>query len=131
MMRIRLEKLVAAGTALMIPFFAAALGQEITREPQAKKAGVFNGRWTNVDTAQAAIQNALTRVDIHSNAERTFVRMWVRCRPVDCDWGEESVAIEDADKGDFTLTWRRESMGLTQKVSMLENGLLRIEGQTR
>ena len=131
MMRIRLETLVAAGAALMIPFFAAALGQEITSEPQAKKAGAFNGRWMNIDTAQAAIHNALTRVDIHSNAERTFVRMWVRCRPVDCDWGEESVAIEDADKGDFTLAWRKELMGLTQKVSLLENGLLRIEGQTR
>ncbi len=129
-MRVSLTTLFAAGAALMVFLVAAGLAQDIAKESQAKKASGFNGRWTNVDTAQAAIPNALTRIDIHSNAERTFVRMWVKCKPVDCDWGEESVAIEDADKGDFALTWRRESMGVTQKLSLLDNGLLRIERQT-
>ena len=129
-MRISLKSLLAAA-ALMLPIFASGLGQDITKESQAKKAGAFNGRWTNVDPAQAATRNALSRLDIHSSAERTFVRMWVRCKPLDCDWGEESVAIEDANKGDFALTWRKESMGLTQKIRLLDNGMLSIEGQTR
>jgi len=130
-MRIRLKSLAGAAAALMLLIYASVLGQDIAKESQAKKAAAFNGRWTNVDPAQAVVQNALMRVDIHSNAERTFVRMWVRCKPVDCDWGEESVPIEEADKGDFALQWRKESLGLTQKIRLLDNGLLSIESQTR
>ena len=110
---------------------AAGLGQEIAGESQGNKASRFNGRWTNVEPAQAAAPNALTRVDIHSNAERTFVRIWIKCGPVDCDGGEESAAIADAEQAEFGLTWRRESVGLTLRLSLLDNGLLRIEQQTR
>jgi TonB family protein len=130
-MRISLRTLLAAGVALMFALFAAVWGQETAKESPAKKSNVLNGRWSNVDPAQASVQNSITRLDIHSNGERTFVRMWVKCKPTDCDLGEESVAVVDADKGDFVLTWRRESLGLTQKVRLLDNGLLSIESEAR
>ena len=130
-MKVGSKTLLAAGAGLMLSLFAVGSGQDVARESQVKKPGGFNGRWTNVEPAQAATLNTVTRLDIHSNAERTFVRMWVKCGPVDCDWGEESAAIAEADKGELALTWRRESIALTQKVSLMDNGLLRVEGQVR
>ena len=115
----------------MFSFLAAGSGQDVPRESQVKNPAGFNGRWTNVDAAQAAIQDGVTRLEIHSNAERIFVRMWGQCKPVDCEWGEESAPIADSEKGAFSLAWRRGAMGVTQKLSLLDNGLLRIEGHTR
>ena len=131
MMKFTFTTLLAFGTALMSSILASGLSQDPPRESHVKGPGAFNGRWTNVDPVQAGTQNAVTRLEIHSNAERTFVRMWVNCKPLDCDWGEESVPVADSEKDAFALTWRRESMGVTQKVSLLDNGLLRVEGQTR
>ena len=131
MMKVSFTTLLAAGAVLMFSLLAAAPGQDVPRESQVKNPAGFNGRWTNVDAAQAAIQDAVTRLEIHSNAEKIFVRMWGQCKPLDCDWGEESAPIADREKGAFTLAWRRGAMGVTQKVSLLDNGLLRIEGHTR
>src|ERR1044071_2320429 len=130
-MRASLRTLFGAGFTLILLLFGEGAGQEAAKESQSKKAAAFNGRWSNSNPAQSAVANAITRVDIHSSAERMFMRMWVKCRPVDCDWGEESAAIADAEKGEFTLTWRKDSLGVMQKISLQDDGLLRIEGQSR
>jgi TonB family protein len=105
--------------------------QEPARQLQAGKAGQFNGRWTNVNPSQATLADAITRIEIHSGEQRLFVRMWTRCRPLDCEMGEESTELADAEDGTFTLVWAGETMGATQKFSLVHDDLLRVEGKTR
>jgi TonB family protein len=105
--------------------------QEVATQPPIKRANEFIGRWTNIDPSQAARTDAITRVEIHTNEGNLFVRMWARCRPLECDLGEDSVAIAHAEAGSFSLRWTRNSMAGVQEFTLVHDDLLRIVGQTR
>jgi TonB family protein len=127
----RTLKPAPAGIVLSLILISQAFSQETGQESQSGKAGQLNGRWTNVNPSQAALADAITRMEIHSNEERLFVRMWARCRPLDCDLGEESTELSDADDGTFSLAWAGETMSSTQKLTLVHGDLLRVEGKTR
>ena len=120
--------MLACGSTLLIADSDPLRGQTV-RETELPKATRFIGRWTNVDPQQANLPGAVSRLEIHANENTLFVKAWGRCRPIDCDWGEESVEMSAAEDGEFALTWRTETAALMHKIS-LAGDQLRIERQT-
>ena len=53
--------------------------------------------------------------------------MWGKCHPTDCDWGEESTTISDVNDNQLSLEWNQGFVIRIQKVTYLDNDLLRVE----
>ena len=84
----------------------------------------FVGSWINED----ANTRGITSTQIRSESNMLFVHMWGACSPTDCDWGETSTSIADADDGVLSLTWTFSFKVETQQVSVLSDGRLQVVG---
>ena len=98
-------------------------GNEVDNPPKVDK---FVGHWVNIDAGTRGI----TRVDIRVDADTIFFHMWGKCHPTDCDWGEETTSVSDADDGMLSLTWDHGFSIVNQTLSVLEGELLKVEGHT-
>jgi len=87
-------------------------------------ASQFIGHWENEDPNTGGI----TRVEIRSDVSTIFVHMWGKCHPTDCDWGEETTAISDANDGVLSITWTFSFAVNTQQLTVLSDGRLRVTG---
>jgi TonB family protein len=122
--------LLVGGSVVWSLGLQAPLAQSERKPEPENKPAQFIGRWINADPQQVHLRDAITRLEIHKNDGLLFVRAWGRCRPTDCDWGEESVEIPAVEDGEFVLTWRSETGAAQYKLS-LAGDQLRIDGQTR
>jgi hypothetical protein len=86
--------------------------------------GPFIGDWNNEDPDTAGI----TRIRIQNDEESLFVRMWSDCVPQDCNWGQTTTTIEDANDGILNLTWDKDYGTETQQLLMLFDGRLQVIG---
>ena len=93
----------------------------------------FTGKWENVDSET----DHLTRVEIlqpDSTAE-LLVRIWASCDP-ECFWGDNTsakvVLTPDSNMSPHLfLEWDLESSVPSQRISLLEEGLLQIDTHTK
>lgn len=84
----------------------------------------FPGYWTNEDPDTGNI----IHVEIRTAGDLLLVHMWGRCHPQDCDWGEQSTPISDADDGLLSITWNPGFKIERQELSVLADGRLKIAG---
>ena len=83
----------------------------------------FIGNWVNEDENTSGI----TRVVIRTKYVSIFIHMWGKCHPTDCDWGEESTTILDANDNQLSIEWNQGYSIKTQKITYLENDRLKVE----
>ena len=67
---------------------------------------------------------------IRTDGRTLFVHMWGSCIPTDCDWGETTTAIADAQDGVLSLRWTFSFAVDTQTLTVLADGRLRVRGHT-
>ena len=91
-----------------------------------EKVDQFLGTWLNEDTETGGI----TKVTIRVESSLIYVHMWGRCHPSDCDWGEVTTLVSDADDDRLSLEWYFSFAIDTQTVSALAGGRLRVDGHT-
>jgi hypothetical protein len=84
----------------------------------------FAGHWENENPNTGGI----TRVEIRSDASTIFVHMWGKCYPTDCDWGEETTGISDANDGVLSIMWTFSFKVETQQLTVLLDGRLMVTG---
>ncbi len=72
----------------------------------------------------------ITRVAIRTDGRTLFVHMWGSCTPTDCDWGETTTAVADAQDGALSLRWTFSFKVDTQTLTVLADGRLRVRGHT-
>lgn len=87
----------------------------------------FVGEWENVDLRTPGI----TRIVIRRTPRALAVRMWGKCQPVDCDWGERSTGIWDAEDGVVFLEWKHGFAVRRVQISLLPDERLRVSISTR
>lgn len=95
----------------------------ITHSPIPSNSPFIAG-WRNEDLSSGGI----TRTDIRIDSNTLFVHMWGKCSPDDCDWGELSTDVSDANDGVLDLTWIAPHAINNQKLSLSPDGKLQIEG---
>ena len=87
-------------------------------------APTFIGHWVNGDPNT----DGITRIEIRSEANTIYLHMWGACTPTDCDWGEATTDIADANDGVLSVTWTPYFKIETQQLSVLSDGRLRVVG---
>jgi hypothetical protein len=100
--------------------------QIISGTPSAQKSSSpvdFTGQWINQDKNTRGI----TRAEIRSIGNVIVVRMWGKCQPKDCDWGETDTTITDADDGTLSITWDFGFKTETQQLN-ISSGKLQVDG---
>jgi hypothetical protein len=85
---------------------------------------LFLGSWTNENPDTGGV----TRVEIRTESNTVYVHMWGKCHPTDCDWGETTTDISDANDGILSLTWVFYFKVETQQLSVLPDGRLQVTG---
>jgi hypothetical protein len=85
-------------------------------------ADAFVGNWVNEDPAT----RSLTHAEIHVTGNTISVHLWGACSPSDCDWGEATTFVQDADDGVIEITWNQGFVLRHQKISILSDGRLEI-----
>jgi len=86
----------------------------------------FIGNWTNEDPNT----HGITRVQISTKGASLAVQIWSACPPMDCGWGEETTKVSDADDGMLSLQWNSGFETRNQRVTILDDGRLRVEEHT-
>ncbi|MDF7826724.1 hypothetical protein P4B35_22030 [Pontiellaceae bacterium B12227] len=86
----------------------------------------FVGEWCNEDFSTRGI----TRVHIDKYSNVFKVRMWGRCHPKECDWGEEIAIFSDEGSSSLSVTWEKSFCVREQKIVILEDGDLEITSAT-
>ncbi len=112
---------LVVGLALVALLLVGCAVPTATPPPVASR---FVGSWTNEDTATPGI----TRVGIRVSAGTIFVHMWGKCEPRDCDWGEATTPVSDADDGTISLTWNPGFQTDSQQLTVLSDGRLQVTG---
>lgn len=96
-------------------------GQESGRKPPLTEAACrFIGSWVS----DKPNRREISRVQISAESETLFVHIWSN----DYDWSEGKTTLSDADDGILSVTWNTSSFQETQKLSVLPDGRLRIDG---
>jgi hypothetical protein len=93
------------------------------RDDRTSNLDNFLGTWVNEDEDTPGI----TRAVIRAEPDTIFVHMWGRCHPTDCDWGEETTNIDDANDNQLSLEWNHGFAITTQVVYCLEHGRLKVD----
>jgi Fe-S cluster biogenesis protein NfuA len=102
----------------------SAIAELLKHQVPPSPVSQFIGHWTNENPNTGGI----TRVEIRSESNTIFVHMWGKCHPTDCDWGETTTDISDANDGVLSLTWTFSFSVETQQVSVLSDGRLQVVG---
>ena len=121
-------------SAFLVSFlllFGKSEGQNVARQPERAKANQLSGRWIDLNPDTSAALNSVARIEIHSNGESLFVRIWGRCGLLDCDWGEESIPVAEAEDGKFELSWNSTRLLAAESISLGADGLLRVQSHLR
>jgi len=79
----------------------------------------LTGAWRNVNPG-----GANTRVEFRIDQGRVVVHAWGNCLPTDCDWGEVSTPLSDADDGVLSLTWNSGFSVVSPEFRLLQDGHL-------
>jgi hypothetical protein len=82
--------------------------------------------WTNID------QNTddITRVVVYPAAGSWRIHVWGRCRPTDCDWGENVATAMAGGERRFTATWNRGFAIRTMTLELRGDGVLVVRTQS-
>lgn len=121
--------LIAGGSAFLILLGALLAwllgvfpqGQESGRKPPLTEAACrFIGSWVS----DKPNLREISRVQISAESETLFVHIWSN----NYDWSEGKTTLSDADDGILSVTWNTSSFQETQKLSVLPDGRLRIDG---
>lgn len=101
-------------------------GDGNSTEPIETYVDEFLGNWLNEDPNTGGI----TRVDIRSDGSMLYLHMWGACTPTDCDWGEVSTPLSDANDPRLTVVWDQGFVIRSQIIDYLSDGRLRIESHS-
>ncbi|MBS3919499.1 MAG: zinc ribbon domain-containing protein [Deltaproteobacteria bacterium] len=118
--------------AIVFGFILAGLAGSIIlynyhKTPQRADTSTFLGHWTNEDSNTRSI----TRVNIRSGPSGTvFIRMWGKCHPEDCDWGEKKVNVDESERV-ISIEWRWGFGVQAQQLDILPDGRLRVLSNMR
>ena len=93
-------------------------------QPVVFDATGFVGYWTN----ENASTSGHTHFDISINGSDMLVHMWGKCHPIDCDNGELSTPVANAEDGVVSLLWTKSFKTEDQELSVLNGGRLRVKG---
>jgi len=112
-------------TILVLFALVLFLGCSNPSEPEddLKNWEVFIGTWVNEDEGTGGV----TRIVIRAESDTIFVHMWGKCHPSDCDWGEETTNIDDANDNQLSIEWNSDFVITTQVISYVCDGLLKVK----
>lgn len=101
------------------------LGCENPSDPKDDSTNLENfiGTWVNEDEGTGGV----TRIVIRAESDTIFVHMWGSCHPSDCDWGEETTNINDANDNQLSLEWNISFVIMTQVIYYLNDGRLKVD----
>ena len=102
----------------------SATDYDENEQPVVCDATGFLGYWTNENSSTGGI----THVDMRINGGDLVVHMWGKCHPVDCDMGELSTPVTNAEDGVVSLYWVKSFKNEDQELSVLNGGRLRVKG---
>lgn len=103
-------------------------GEVYSPAKAAKKLEVPEGTWKNQDPNT----DGLTTVKIRKQGGDYLVRMYGKCHPEDCDWGELAIPVSESADNQFLLHWNHNGIIADQTVKYLpEKDLLSVETKTR
>ena len=96
--------------------------------PEDNRANVkhFIGTWVNENEGTGGN----TRAVIRAKSNTIFVHMWGKCNPTDCDWGEETTTIDDANDNRLSIEWNQGFVIRTQVIYYQNDGRLRVESHS-
>ena len=95
-------------------------------DPTLAAAGLA-GEWT----AEDADTRSLTRVVVREEGEDTFVHVWGRCHPTDCDWGEATADAElDRPKPRLSATYEPGFATEALSLRLVRPGLIAYRVET-
>jgi len=97
-------------------------------EPEENLTNVENfiGTWVNEDEDTGGITRTVIRVE----SDTIFVHMWGKCHPTDCDWGEETTNIDDANDNQLSLEWNQGFVIRTQVIDYLDDKRLKVDSHS-
>ena len=106
---------------------AASPPPPVAAQPQPQPRGPslqeFMGEWVNEDKNNGGI----TRVSVEPFGAGAKARMWGRCEPTDCEWGEAQIDSREIGNGYVLIVWHRPFVVRTQTLSLLPGGRLKVE----
>jgi hypothetical protein len=100
---------------------------EARPEEESSPAAQFVGQWENEDPGNAHVARA--KIEL-LNEDEISVHMWGACTPTDCDWGEETIDISDANDEVLTIAWTTSFSEISQELSVLPDGRLVVTTHT-
>ncbi|MDC6364052.1 MULTISPECIES: hypothetical protein [Flavobacteriaceae] len=80
----------------------------------------LEGFWTNENTEAPGI----TKCNIRYEDNRFYVQIWGKCRPTDCDWGENASNEISNETDELKLTWKNEFVERNQTLELIEGKLI-------
>ncbi|MEM7533926.1 MAG: cohesin domain-containing protein [Chloroflexota bacterium] len=88
--------------------------------------GLFLGHWVNQDPHT----DGITRVTIREEGDDLIIHMWGSCTPIECDWGDLTIAATEDDDGLLELTWVQSFATRSQTLILLPDGRLQVRQRT-
>jgi len=83
---------------------------------------LFVGSWAN----EEPVTEGIARIEIYVDSGAIFVHVWGACRPTDCDWGEVTTPITNANDGTISLIWDHGFATADQEITLLPDGRLEV-----
>ncbi len=84
----------------------------------------FVGTWVNQNSA-----DRISRIEISAAGDVISAHLWQTCVPSDCDLGIATTSAADANDGILSFTWTRGTVAETQRVAILHDGRLWVQGE--
>lgn len=75
----------------------------------------FAGKWVNEDGNTSGI----TRIVISESGDQFLTRVYGKCHPEDCDWGQQSSSKTDALDKQMNVTWTKYNIIREQSIEYL------------
>ena len=97
-----------AGLALFLNFEIAPSSSDL------------EGLWTNENTERPGI----TKCNIRYEDNRFYVQIWAKCRPTDCDWGENASSEIIRETNELNLIWENDFVIRNQTLELVEGKLI-------
>lgn len=84
----------------------------------------FVGTWVNQNSAER-----ISRIEISAAGDVISAHLWQTCVPSACDLGIATTSAADASDGVLSFTWTRDTVTETQRIAILHDGRLWVQGE--